>query len=131
MAFEKTLMAAKADSFEVVEGGFLMEEAHLNNIEAALAANETTVAEITAKVDVANAAQQTAEAALQAATGTVTAHEATINAQAAEIATLKAGPAAPITTTAKEGDDLGDGKEIVESEITKEANRLRALRSKK
>lgn len=36
MAFEKTLTAAKTESFAVVEGGFLLEETALNNVEATL-----------------------------------------------------------------------------------------------
>lgn len=45
MAFEKTLAAAKAEQFEVVDGGFLTEEGHLNNIEAKLVADEAAIAD--------------------------------------------------------------------------------------
>jgi protease-4 len=46
MSFEKTLAVAKAESFEVVDGGFLLEEAHLNSIEAAIEAGETAQASL-------------------------------------------------------------------------------------
>lgn len=46
MAFEKTLATAKAESFKVVDGGFLLEETALNNLEATIAASETTAAEL-------------------------------------------------------------------------------------
>ena len=46
MAFEKTLISAKAQSFTVADGGFLLEEAQLNNIENELAAAVTVKAEL-------------------------------------------------------------------------------------
>ncbi|HYD21541.1 MAG TPA: S49 family peptidase [Flavipsychrobacter sp.] len=42
-AFQKTLTVANAGSFEVVEGGFLLTEEHLNNIDAELSQNATTI----------------------------------------------------------------------------------------
>jgi protease-4 len=41
MSFEKTLAAAKTESFTVVEGGFLLSESDLNNLEANLSQGET------------------------------------------------------------------------------------------
>jgi protease-4 len=55
MAFTKTISAAKADAFAVIEGGFLLEETHLNNIEAALTNAEVNAAAL----DVANGNVQT------------------------------------------------------------------------
>jgi len=127
MAFEKTLVAAKSESFEVADGGFLLEEAQLNNIEAAFAANENTVADLTGKVTTAEAAQATAETNLSTATQTIADRDATIVAKDEEIARLKAGPAADMTVTSKEKDALVEGA-AAESEVTKEANKLRALR---
>lgn len=52
MAFEKTLVAAQAESFEVTDGGFLLTEENLNAIEAAITAHpvlaqlENTVADL-------------------------------------------------------------------------------------
>lgn len=46
MAFEKTLTAAKTDSFAVVDGGFLLEEMALNNVEASLARLEEVEGEL-------------------------------------------------------------------------------------
>ena len=131
MAFEKTLTAAKAESFEVTEGGFLVEEAHLNNIESLLAANEDTLADQALQAQQAVAAQQAAETALATANSTITERDATIAAQAQEIATLKAGPAASMKNTSKEKDDLGNTAVVEESEITKEARRLREMRDGK
>lgn len=45
MAFEKTIETAKAQSFEVVEGGFLLTEDHLNNIESRIIELENNVVE--------------------------------------------------------------------------------------
>ncbi len=43
MSFEKTLAAAKAQSFEVVEGGFLTTEDNLTSLEAHIAGQETAL----------------------------------------------------------------------------------------
>ncbi len=80
MAFEKTLATAKAESFEVVDGGFLVEETHLNNIEAALnAAGAQTVALEAAQATLA--AQSTQLTAETAALATANARIATLEAE--------------------------------------------------
>lgn len=84
MAFTKTLAAAKADAFEVVEGGFLCEESHLNNIEATLTQNETALSQ-------ANSNLATAQAELQASK----AENATL---VARVAALEKGDASTVTT---------------------------------
>lgn len=128
MAFEKTLIAAKAESLEVVEGGFLMEEAHLNNIEASLVASEAAVANQSLQAQQAVSGQQAAEASLVTANATIAERDQTISTQAARITELESGAAREMTTTTKEGDDLGDKKGGVVSEVTKEANKLRQMK---
>lgn len=84
MAFDKTLSAAKAESFDVVDGGFLLEESHLTNLENALvlaAANTESITQLTNQV-----AEK--EAALTASAGTIKAHEDKIAALETENAAL-------------------------------------------
>jgi ClpP class serine protease len=50
-AFEKTLIAAEAASFQVVDGGFLLTEDQLNKIESTLKQQATVVATMTERVD--------------------------------------------------------------------------------
>lgn len=130
MAFEKTLTAAKTESFEVVDGGFLLEEAHLNNIEAklnsdlsvaalALEAANTSAQEITSLTDQLNASKQV-----------VTDRDATIAAKDIEIANLKAGAADPTLTVIKT-DELGPDSSAAASETTKDAQRLYNLKKGK
>jgi hypothetical protein len=81
MAFEKTLSAAKAESFAVVDDGFLLSEENLNSIEAAIAQGETDAASIitlTAELATANTAKETAENSLSTANEKITELEATI-----------------------------------------------------
>lgn len=47
MAFEKTLIAAGAESFQVVDGGFLLTEENLNTMEAMLAGYEENLSALT------------------------------------------------------------------------------------
>jgi len=54
MAFTRTLKAAKADSFAVEDGGFLVTEDQLNNIEASLAATEGVAEKATSDLAQAN-----------------------------------------------------------------------------
>jgi len=93
MAFTKTIAAAKAESFAVVEGGFLLEETQLNNIEAALEASDG----LSASLATANEALATANTSLESVTAELaTAKEAsqtsetTISTQAARIQELEA-----------------------------------------
>ncbi len=109
--------------------GVWLTQSHLNSIEerfvgyatgavSALEAASTSAQEIQSLTDQLNGAKQV-----------ITERDATIAAQAAEIAKLKAGPAAASTATKKEGtDDLNNGGGEVVSEQTKEVQRLRALR---
>lgn len=98
MAFQKTLTAAKAQQFAVVDGGFLVEEDHLNNVEAALDAAESTATSLQTQVDTLTAENTQAVADLAAANETIT-------SLTADNARLKKGPAGAITTTVKEGAD--------------------------
>lgn len=124
MAFEKTLKSANATEFEVVDGGFLLDEAHLNSIEAKLSENETAIFNLTTAVSEVNgnlaiSKQETADAlsGQQALANEIT------NLKE-QIATLKAGAAKPAAATLQNQDDLGaDNKEQV-SETTREAQEL-------
>ena len=63
--FQKTLTAASATEFTVIDGGFQLSEIHLTNIEAALAASETALAAsaaVKAELLTANTALTTANA---------------------------------------------------------------------
>lgn len=100
MAFEKTLVAAQATTFAVVDGGFLLEEKDLNNIEATLVAGEKageTAATFEASLKTANEATATAIA-------TIATRDARIAELEAENTKLK-GSAAPPKGTAPEKDE--------------------------
>jgi protease-4 len=111
MAFEKTLAAAKAEKFEVVEGGFLLTEEHLDNNEANIIALENKITEantaaeatktahdgevgqLNEQITAANAGKQTAEDALAIANEIITAQNTEIENLKAEVAQLKKSPA--------------------------------------
>lgn len=98
MSFEKTLSAAKAEQFEVTDEGFVLQEDHLNGIEAAIAQHETAFAALQEQHDshALQAQQATAELA--------TAKEE-ITGLKAEIETLKNADAATATDAAAGGDN--------------------------
>lgn len=129
--FQNTLVAAGAESFEVVDGGFLLTEENLNAIEAKLIAlNEsvanvlTTSAQHEAKIDELNAA-------IEANANTITEKENKIVELEAEVARLKAGPAGSMSTTTKEEDEIGAQGIIGGDPINAEAARLRAIKNSK
>jgi ATP-dependent Clp endopeptidase proteolytic subunit ClpP len=75
-AFQRTLIVAQAESFTVTDGGFLLEEAALNNIEAALifASNlEEANASLMQGAEEANAALEAGASALASANDTIAA----------------------------------------------------------
>jgi protease-4 len=108
MAFEKTLTTAGAEAFEVVEGGFLLSETELNNIEASLASHETAVQGLQSQLSEAQAAQRTAEENLASANQTIQADNARIQTLEGQVATLEQGTEEP-KQTARDKDDLSGG----------------------
>jgi len=105
MAFEKTLKAAKAQSFAVVDGGFLLTENDLNNSEAEIArldaaidsANllnqqgQSEVTKITAELATTTTAKDAAEKAVKENAATITTQAAKIVELEAEVVKLGAG----------------------------------------
>jgi protease IV len=136
MAFENTLVAAAAESFDVVEGGFLLSEEQLSAIEASLVTASSAAADSRVAFDrMVVARDEQALAAQQATSELVTAQE-TIATQAARIQELEAGAAGKFTETAKEKDDVGgsdNGKinGFTRTSVDEEADRLREMKNKK
>lgn len=93
MAFPKIIAAAKAESLTVAEGGFLLEEAQLNSIEAELTAAENVSAELATAngaIETANASIASMQTEISSLKETETASQATITAKDAKIAELEA-----------------------------------------
>lgn len=126
-AFNRTLTAAKSESFEVVENGFLLTEENLNNIEAQIESLETAATE-------ASNAATTAQTSLQTATEQntqLTADLATANTRIGELTAEveRLNRTTPlVATTSKAEDSFEDAAEL--SDVTKEANKLRAMAGK-
>ena len=110
------------DASAINEGVYLS-VAHLDAIEASLAMSAGNIEAATEEVSAANAA-------VDAAKQTIEQQAATIADLKAQVETLKQTPAAPVSATTKEGDDFA-GAVVFESEVTKEARRLREMRRKK
>lgn len=105
--FQKTLAAAKAESFSVVEGGFLLEESHLNNIEAALATGAKASEDLTkANEGLAAANKKADEAAkeLAAAAEQSQKDKARIQELEGQVAKLGKASASEFTATTTEQD---------------------------
>ena len=130
MAFEKTLEVAKTESFEVVEGGFLLEETHLNNIEEHIANSNIKILNLTNDNTRLTQEKQQDTDQLQAASQTIAERDQTIADQAAEITRLKAGAATQPKTTVADADNLGSGNNEPVSETTKEAQKLYEMKQK-
>lgn len=116
MAFEKTLTVAKTEAFEVVDGGFLLSEENLNNIEANIASVEAAATTANDAVTAANTARdnavtalQTAEQNLTAANSTIGERDSQIQQLSARISELEAGTSKPVQTH-REKDATGQGK---------------------
>lgn len=123
MAFEKTLAAAKSEEFAVVDGGFLLTEEQLNNIEASI--NETDLAttnealdqanasiqDLTAERDAANQNADSLQEQLNAANATIAERDATIADLNNTIATLSKKPSSTGSTAITKADDKTEEKE--------------------
>lgn len=85
MAFENTLKAAKAESFDVTDDGFALQEAHLNAIEETLTAHSAELATANKTISARDAALATAYDTISARDAELaTAHE-TISSLDAEL----------------------------------------------
>lgn len=115
MAFEKTLKAAASESFEVVDGGFLLSETELNNIEASLDAHELAVA----RVAELEAQLQTAEQAREQAANELATANQTISTQSARILELEQEDAGG-SATGKQSDAFGGKKDYMDYGFQKE-----------
>ncbi len=109
MAFENTLKVANATEFQVVDGGFLLEETHLNAIEASLSNNETLAntnsSLTTANTELTNQLQ--AEQQAHAATNQQLTDAKQTNATLkAEVERLKKGDPKRLTNAAGGGDPV-------------------------
>lgn len=116
----------------VVGEAVWLTESHFNAIETAMGGYVSTIATngITITTHESRISQLESEAT--AAVQTIAERDATIAQQATEIANLKAAAAAQVKVTTSEGDDHNDANTNVEvSDITKEAQKLRALRDGK
>lgn len=113
-----------------VNEGVWVSTGHLQNIETALATAAQEVEAANLNVQQGVEAVNTANAAVEAANALVAEKDQQISSLQAEIESIKAAPAAPITQTIKEKDDKEE-KPVFVSEITREAERLRALKKKK
>lgn len=119
-----------------VNEGVWMSKGHLESIENVLASNAGRVSELESQLG-STATKHTDEiqglnGQLTTAQETITAHEKTISDLQTELATLKQGAAGAFSNTNKQNDDLHDKNAVVEvSEVTKEAQRLHAMRTGK
>lgn len=113
-----------------INEGVWISQGHLVNIESAFAQVDTLEAQANENMEKLNGRITEMEEAATADAATIQQKDARIAELEAEVASLKAQPAADLKDTSKQNDELEGKKEFV-SEVTREAERLRALRSKK
>jgi ClpP class serine protease len=126
MAFEKTMIAAKATQFAVVDGGFLLSEENLNNTEAALIAAETAATTATADLATATAAATKAEGELATANATIAAQKTQVDNLSAEVERLKKS-APPATQTVVDQDKPVVDPSVKQSFLDSKSNSMNAF----
>lgn len=106
MAFEKTLKAANATEFELVDDiGFGLTEAQLTAVENTLATNEQTTVQREGEISSLKQELGAEKLISKKASDDLAAANIKIGEQQAEIAALKKSPAAEFTNTVKNGSD--------------------------
>lgn len=132
MAFEKTLVASKATSFEVVDGGFLLSEDNLNSVEASLIAAEAKETQLNGEITGLTEQIGTKTIDIDAANQAKEANAARVIELEAEIVTLKTS-APGFVQTVKIGTDAIPGTktpaEKYRTSFDDEADRLAKLRN--
>lgn len=115
MAFKKIISAAKAESFAVVEGGFLLEENHLNNIETALdAADASRAALVTANASLSTVTEElnSLKTTNETANSTISTQAAKIVELEAKVAALGKKPSGKGTVLTTEKDESAEGDQM-------------------
>lgn len=92
-AFQKVLTAAKAESFDVVDGGFLLTEEHLKEIDSEIEASNELYAQMKASYDASLLDSVRLDEALKAAQKEATDAKAALEAAEAKVKELEAGAA--------------------------------------
>jgi len=111
-AFDATLIAAKATEFQVVDGGFLLTESQLNNINASIDQQATVISATAAQLKTLQTTTATVEQVQTLQTELKTANEqvATLTTDLSttkqELATEKAKPGASFINTKGENDQF-------------------------
>jgi ATP-dependent Clp endopeptidase proteolytic subunit ClpP len=127
-AFQKTLAAAKAESFKVVDNGFLLSEENLNNIELIIVQAETTAAAL----QTSETARQAQSEKLSAAELALATANASITSLEAEVARLGKADAGKPSVTVADGDPKNTGAtgwDKYQTEIDAQAAKLRAIKN--
>jgi uncharacterized protein (DUF3084 family) len=123
--------AAKVETFEALNEGLWITAEALQNMENNLAAHAAQVDALNATIAENSAAIEAANATIASNNETIIANNARIAELESEVAKLKAGPAATLTTTTSDKDDVGANSVIGSDPINAEAERLRAIKAGK
>ena len=114
LAFGLVLAAAKAEQFEVVDGGFLLTEEQLNNIEAKLDLDQVTATTTAQSLKKLQAQEQafidnaTAISDLATANAKITDLQTELDAATAKLEAQKGLPGAGFVTTTADSDKPAD-----------------------
>jgi signal peptide peptidase SppA len=128
IAFQNTLTVSKAESFEVVENGFLLTEQNLNNIESELTALQASAVTSQEAAEAQVQAIEDANASIALLTAERDAADARTAELEAEVARLNTATPAPVSTT-KDEDEFGNDPEAKYlTSVDREAAKIRALR---
>jgi septal ring factor EnvC (AmiA/AmiB activator) len=123
--------AAMVEAFEALNEGIWITEEALNNIEASISEHADASAALNSNVAQLETTVEGLNATIAANEAVVSARDARIAELEGEVAKLKAGPAADLTGTSKEKDDVGPEGIIGSDPVNAEAARLRAMRNSK
>ena len=115
MAFEKTIAVAQAESFAVVDEGFVLSEEQLNNVESALLAGDIAVEEMAAAAENIAALEATGAELVTANSAhalKIADQEEIIAALQAEVTALGKKPSGSGTTLVIEKDEESEQKPV-------------------
>jgi hypothetical protein len=123
----------QGEHFDVsaVNEGVWLSVGHLDSIENKFNGHAAAVDALNATIAENSAAIEAANATITANNETIVANNARIAELEAEVAKLKAGPAASLTSTTTDKDAVGADSVIGSDPINAEAERLRAIKAGK
>jgi hypothetical protein len=126
-ASQSAAIVAVIENLSIDQNGFFLDATQMDNVESALEAGESAIANVTTlneQLSQANTARQTAEESLATANSTISTQNTRISELQTQLTAAQEKPAGEFQASTRERDDQGSGKKPFHESESNPANQL-------